>query len=83
MLDEPRLLLLRALDPLYPREPPPKASRFWPPLRDRSRLPMRSGPPPRLLFPVPAARFPTLPPPEAPALFPPKFPARVPPRPIC
>ena len=45
MLEEPRLLLLRALDPLYPLEPPPKASRFPPPLRERSRLPMRSAPP--------------------------------------
>ena len=43
MLEEPRLLLLRALDPLYPLEPPPKASRFPPPLRERSRLPMLIG----------------------------------------
>ena len=43
MLEEPRLLLLRALDPLYPLEPPPNASRFPPPLRERSRLPMRSA----------------------------------------
>ena len=59
MLDDPRLLLLRALDPLYPREPPPNASRFPPPLRERSRLPIRSGPPPsdRLPAPAPAARL--------------------------
>ena len=56
MLDEPRLLLLRALDPSYPREPPPNASRFPPPLRERSRLPMRSGPPPSDRFPAPGSR---------------------------
>ena len=73
ILEEPRLLLLRALDPLYPRVPPPNASRFPPPLRERSRLPMRSAPPPndepprppplRLLKPAPPARLLT-PPPE-------------------
>jgi hypothetical protein len=42
MLDEPRLLLARALEPLYRSEPPPKAP---PPLpREISRLPMRSPP---------------------------------------
>jgi hypothetical protein len=46
MLEEPRELLLRALEPLYPLVLPPKASRFPPPLRERSRLPMRSAPPP-------------------------------------
>src|SRR6516164_3348094 len=78
MLEAPRLLLARALDPLYPwepLEPPPNASRFPPPLRDRSRPPMLFGPPPRarllpptppavrLLTPPPAARLlPRLPP---------------------
>src|SRR5580692_95022 len=72
MLEEPRLLLARALDPLYPLEPlepPPKASRFPPPPRETSRLPMRSAPPPpgrlpappppaaRLLTPAPPARL--------------------------
>lgn len=70
MLKEPRLLLLRALGPLYPRVPPPKASRFPPPLRDKSRLPMRSAPPAdlppkfeaaRSLTPAPAPRLPRLP----------------------
>src|SRR5580765_6166791 len=70
MLEEPRMLLPRALDPLYPLEPPPKASRFPPPLRERSRLPMRSAPPPVLL--------PTLPLPPAPVLLPkPPLPARL------
>ena len=55
MLEEPRLLLLRALIPSYPLEPPPNASRFPPPLRDRSRLPMRSAPPIRPL-PLVASR---------------------------
>src|SRR4051812_41072702 len=59
MLDAPRLLPERALDPLYPlapRDPPPQASRFPPPPRETSRLPMRSAPPPpaRLLIPAPA-----------------------------
>src|SRR5262245_49810272 len=43
MLEPPRVLLARALEPLYPPdplEPPPKASRFPPPLRLRSRLPI-------------------------------------------
>src|SRR3954469_5573932 len=58
MLDAPRLLPERALDPLYPlepRDPPPKASRFPPPPRVTSRLPMRFAPPPvaRLLTPAP------------------------------
>ena len=52
MLEEPRLLLARALDPLYPLEPPPSALRLPPPeLRERSRLPMLSllpAAPPRL-----------------------------------
>src|SRR5258708_40374754 len=61
MLEAPRLLPERALDPLYPlepREPPPKASRFPPPPRDTSRLPIRPAPPPpaRLAAP-PAARL--------------------------
>src|SRR6202007_2146670 len=57
MPEEPRLLLARALDPLYPlepREPPPKASRFPPPPRETSRLPMRSAPPPPARLPTPA-----------------------------
>src|SRR5262249_10132908 len=84
-LEEPRLLLPRALDPLYPLDPPPKASRFPPPLRERSRLPIRSVPPPlaRLLTPAPL-RLPKLLPP---ARFSPpesRVPARLPPfRPIC
>src|SRR5215472_335375 len=56
MLEAPRLLLARALDPLYPREPlepPPKASRFPPPPRVRSRPPMLFGPPPDRLPPSP------------------------------
>src|SRR5207244_1873453 len=57
MLEAPRLLPDRVFEPLYPLEPPPKASRFPPPLRERSRLPMRSDPPP-------AARLPTLAPSE-------------------
>src|SRR5215472_2846356 len=86
MLENPRLLLLRALGPLYPLEPPPNASRLPPPERDRSREPMRSGPPPsdpplgrdagRLPSPPPPARLPA--PPEA------RLPGRVPPvREIC
>ena len=74
ILDAPRLPLDRALEPLYPLEPPPKASRFPPPLRERSRLPMRSAPPAlpllpkpplpaRLLMPPPPSRLPMLPPP--------------------
>src|ERR1700746_1956700 len=78
MLEAPRLLLPRALDPLYPREPPPKASRFPPPLRERSRPPIRSAPPPLVLLPKPAPP-PRLPmPPAAPLLD------RLPPcRPSC
>jgi len=61
MLAEPRLLLLRALDPLKLRSPPPKALRLPPPLLDTSRLPILSGPldppnpdpPARLLTPDP------------------------------
>src|SRR5258708_39126298 len=56
MLDAPRLLPERALDPLYPlepRDPPPKASRFPPPPRVTSRLPMRSAPPPPARLPTP------------------------------
>src|ERR1700748_2958957 len=84
MLEAPRLLLARALDPLYPLEPPPKASRFPPPLRERSRLPTRSAPP----APPPAARLliPAPPPPPARLLTPapPRLLARLPPcRPIC
>src|SRR5262245_28525137 len=74
MLDAPRLLPARALDPLYPLEPPPKASRFPPPLRERSRLPIRSAPPPPALLPKldPPARLPA---PDAP----PRLLARLPP----
>jgi hypothetical protein len=44
MVDEPRLLLARALEPLYLSEPPFNA--LEPPLPlDTSRLPTRSGPP--------------------------------------
>src|SRR5712671_809282 len=76
MLDAPRLLLARALEPLYPLEPPPKASRFPPPLRDRSRLPIRSAPPPLAPSPPPAR---LLRPPS-----PPRSLARLPPcRPTC
>src|SRR5215467_4579996 len=56
MLEPPRLPLARALEPLYalePLEPPPKASRFPPPLRERSRLPMLFCPPPPALSPKP------------------------------
>src|SRR5246127_5011157 len=79
MLEAPRLLLPRALDPLYPREPPPKASRFPPPLRERSRPPIRSAPPPLALFPKPA------PPPRLPMPAPPpRLLERLPPcRPNC
>ena len=77
MLEEPRLLLPRALDPLYPLEPPPKASRLPEPLRETSRLPMLSAPPPldplpnpelpaRLLAPAPDARLLTPAPPAPP-----------------
>ena len=66
MLDVPRLLLLRALAPSNPREPPPNASRLPPPLRDRSLLPIRSLPPPT---PEPPARLLT-PAPLLPKLFP-------------
>jgi len=81
MLEAPRLPLARALDPLYPLDPPPKASRFPPPLRERSRFPIRSAPPPaRLLAPPPAARLLT-PPPVARLLAPapPRLLARLPP----
>src|SRR5215471_3703370 len=66
MLEEPRLLLLRALDPLYPREPPPNALRSPAPLRETFLLPMLSAPPDlpprlelpaRLLRPVPPERL--------------------------
>ncbi len=70
MLEEPRLLLLRALDPLNPLEPPPKA--FWLPAppRERLRPPMRSAPP------APAARFAL---PATPARLPgPAFPPKPP-----
>jgi hypothetical protein len=70
MLEEPRLLLLRALDPLYPLDPPPNASRFPPPLRDKSRLPMRSAPPVLDPPPKPEARSLT-PAPREPLIFPP------------
>src|SRR6516225_3354564 len=67
MLEAPRLLLARVLDPLYPREPrepPPNASRFPPPLRERSRPPMLFGPLlDRLPPPNPPDRLLTLPPP--------------------
>ena len=69
MLEAPRLPLARALDPLYPLEPldpPPNASRFPPPLRERSRPPMLLAPPPlgRLPAPIPPlARLLALPPP--------------------
>ena len=88
-LEEPRLPLERALDPLYPRVPPPKASRFPPPLREKSRLPIRSLPPPfmRLLTPAPPPRLPIPPlllrfpkPPPSPKRLLDKFP---PCRPIC
>src|ERR1700745_3458734 len=79
MLEAPRLLLPRALDPLYPRAPPPKASRCPPPLRERSRPPIRSAPPPLALFPTPA------PPPRLPMPAPPpRLLERLPPcRPNC
>ena len=65
MLEEPRLLLLRALDPLYPREPPPNASRLPPPLRETipaadaigsacTRATAETGATGRLPTPVPA-----------------------------
>jgi hypothetical protein len=72
--EEPRLLPARAFDPLYPREPPPKASRLPPPLRERSLLPMRSAPPPPDLVPkpLPVARLLTrAPPPRVLARLPP------------
>ena len=76
MLEAPRLLLARALEPLYPLEPPPNASRFPPPLRERSRPPMRSAPPPPAPSPPPAR----LPRPPSPA----RLLAREPPcRPTC
>jgi hypothetical protein len=51
MLDEPRELLARALDPLNPPEPPPKALPLEPP-RERSRPEMLLPPlPARLLRP--------------------------------
>ena len=79
MLEAPRLLLPRALDPLYPREPPPKASRFPPPLRERSRPPIRSAPPPLALFPTPAPpRLPMpAPPPRLLSVTPTRAPANV------
>ena len=83
MLEEPRLLLARALDPLYPLEPldpPPKASRFPPPLRETSRLPMRSAPPPPARLPIPAPPLARLLTPAPPA----RLLARLPPcRPTC
>ena len=45
ILEKPRLLLPRELDPLNPLEPPPKALRSPPPLRERSWAPIRSAPP--------------------------------------
>jgi hypothetical protein len=75
MLEPPRLLLVRALDPSYPREPldpPPKASLFPPPPRETSRLPIRSAPPPPVRFPAPT-------PPPALLLTPAPSPVRPPP----
>ena len=57
MLDEPRALLDRALFPLYPLEPPPKALLFAPELFGISRLPMLLLP----LLPAPL-ELPRLPP---------------------
>src|SRR5580704_11673417 len=77
MLAEPRLPLERALDPLYPLDPPPKASRFPPPLRETSRFPTRSPPPPPalLLTPAPLARSLTpAPPPRLLGRLPPCWP---------
>ena len=57
MLDEPRALLARALFPLDPPEPPPKAPELRdPPPPEVLRLPTRSPPP--LLLLAPAPRFP-------------------------
>src|ERR1051325_3163037 len=63
ILDAPRELLARALDPLNPPEPPPKAPPpLDPPPEDTLRLPMRSPPPPPRFAPRPSAppapRFP-------------------------
>ena len=47
MLDEPRELLLRALLPLYPPEPPPSPLELRdPPPLETLRFPTRSPPPP-------------------------------------
>src|SRR5258708_13129982 len=55
MIRRPRISPLFPYTPLSRSlEPPPKASRFPPPLRDKSRLPIRSPPPLiRLLAPAP------------------------------
>src|SRR5215831_11234810 len=79
MLDMPRFELFRALEPSKPLFPPPNASRLPPPLLDRSRVPMRSGPPPspepRLLRPAPPARLaPPAPSPRLLAMLPPCLP---------
>src|SRR5690348_5098403 len=63
MLDAPRELLARALDPLIPPEPPPKAPPpLDPPPEETLRLPTRSPPPPPrfapTLFAPPAPRLP-------------------------
>src|SRR6185503_16079318 len=50
MLDDPRLLLARALVPLNRSEPPPKAPPPPPPL-ETSRVPTRSAPPPDARLP--------------------------------
>src|SRR5260370_8995660 len=55
ILDEPRELLARAWFPLMPAEAPPNALRFVAlGVRDTSRLPTRSAPPPRFISLVPA-----------------------------
>ncbi len=66
MLDEPRALLDRALLPLYPPEPPPKALLFAPVLFGMSRLPMLLLPPlpARLAVLLPPARSLTAAPPR-------------------
>src|SRR5262245_46766274 len=58
MLDEPRWLSARALDPLYLWEPPLKASRSPPVLRETSRLPTRSAPVAAGLLPAVVVRLP-------------------------
>src|SRR4029077_8113911 len=68
MLDEPRELLVRALFPLKPPDPLPRALGFGePPPLETLRSPTRSPPPPRLellsLTPPPLLRAPeSLPP---------------------